>query len=60
MEDNTYHWPGNDPKPKKERKLPDFKRIVKNILESHGLSYGVESCEGRGSTFWFELPCVNE
>ena len=32
MEDNTYHWPGNDPKPKKERKLPDFKRIVKNIL----------------------------
>ena len=32
MEDNTYHWPGNDPKPKKERKLPDFKRIAKNIL----------------------------
>ncbi|MBP3684420.1 MAG: FtsH protease activity modulator HflK [Oscillospiraceae bacterium] len=28
MEENngTYRWPGNDPKPKKERKMPDFKR----------------------------------
>ena len=30
MEDNTYHWPGNEP-PKK-RKMPDFKRLAKNIL----------------------------
>ncbi len=30
--------------------------IVKNILESHGLAYGVESEQGKGSCFWFELP----
>ena len=30
--------------------------IVKNILESHGLAYGVESSDGQGSVFWFELP----
>ena len=30
MEDNgTYRWPGNDPQPKKERKMPDFKRAGK-------------------------------
>lgn len=29
--------------------------IVKNILESHGSNYGVESTEGKGTTFWFEL-----
>lgn len=29
--------------------------IVKNILELHGAAYGVESREGCGSTFWFEL-----
>ena len=30
MEDNTYHWPGNEPQ--KKPKLPDFKRLGKNIL----------------------------
>ena len=30
--------------------------IVKEILESHGLPYGVDSAPGEGSTFWFELP----
>ena len=30
--------------------------IVKTILESHQMRYGVESHAGEGSTFWFELP----
>ncbi len=30
--------------------------IVKQILEAHHTTYGVESKEGSGSTFWFELP----
>ncbi len=29
--------------------------IVKTVLERHGAAYGVESCAGQGSTFWFEL-----
>lgn len=33
--------------------------IVKNILDMHGGTYGVESELGRGSTFWFELPVEN-
>ena len=34
MEDNNgaYRWPGNDPKPKKERNMPDLKRIGKTAL----------------------------
>ena len=32
MEDNTYHWPGNEPEPPKKPKLPDIKRLLKNIL----------------------------
>ncbi len=32
MEDNTYRWPGNDPQPPKKTKLPNFKRMAKNIL----------------------------
>lgn len=30
--------------------------IVKQILESHHTTYGVESKLGEGSTFWFEMP----
>ncbi len=30
--------------------------IVKQILESHHTTYGVESKLGEGSIFWFELP----
>jgi len=32
MENNTYRWPGNDPEPPKKRKMPDFKRLAKNVL----------------------------
>ena len=34
--------------------------IVKTVLERHGALYGVESKEGRGSTFWFEIPIEKE
>jgi PAS domain S-box-containing protein len=30
--------------------------ISKAIIDEHGGTIGVESCEGRGATFWFELP----
>lgn len=30
--------------------------ICKEILNLHGASYDVKSREGKGSTFWFELP----
>lgn len=29
--------------------------IVKSVLEAHGYSFGVESEEGKGSTFWVEF-----
>lgn len=32
--------------------------IVKQILEQHHATYGVESKVGEGSTFWFELPAL--
>ncbi len=32
--------------------------IVKGILELHGVSYGVESGAGEGTTFWFEMEAV--
>ncbi|HEX2985218.1 MAG TPA: HAMP domain-containing sensor histidine kinase [Caproiciproducens sp.] len=33
--------------------------IVKAILDMHGGAYGVQSQEGVGSVFWFELDIVN-
>lgn len=30
--------------------------IVKNIMNAHHASFGVESEVGKGTTFWFELP----
>ena len=33
--------------------------IVKGVLEAHGAAYGVESKEGEGSNFWFELDALN-
>lgn len=32
--------------------------IVKSVLVAHDARYGVESAEGVGSVFWFELPLV--
>lgn len=34
--------------------------IVKQILEAHAATYGVESKLGHGSTFWFEMDIVGE
>lgn len=34
--------------------------IVKNILELHSASFGVESEPGKGSVFWFELEEIEE
>lgn len=33
--------------------------IVKQILDAHRAYYGVDSCVGQGSTFWFALPRFN-
>ncbi len=32
--------------------------IVKSILDMHGGAYGVQSQEGSGSVFWFELDII--
>ena len=34
--------------------------ICRSILEKHGARYGVNSTEGQGTTFWFELPRAKE
>lgn len=32
--------------------------IVKNVVDLHGGSYGVDSIVGKGSTFWFRIPVI--
>lgn len=34
--------------------------IVKQLLELHGVPYGVKSSKGKGSTFFFEMPIEKE
>ena len=34
--------------------------IVKNIFESHGFKYGVNSKKGDGTTFYFEIAYINK
>ena len=34
--------------------------IVKSILDAHGLKYGVESADGEGSVFWFEVSQISK
>jgi len=33
--------------------------IVKNILEAHKATYGVDSAQNEGTCFWFEIPDAN-
>lgn len=34
--------------------------IVRSILEKHNVPFGVDSKEGEGTSFWFELPVAEE
>ena len=33
---------------------------MRSILEAHSVPYGVDSQEGEGTTFWFQLPLRNK
>jgi signal transduction histidine kinase len=67
VEDNGPGIPGPD----RERVFEPFARattqqpgmglglaMVKRIVEAYGGAVGVDSTPGRGSCFWFELPCA--
>ena len=36
------------------------KAICQEILKAHGFAYGVQSEEGKGSTFWFEAKIAKQ
>ena len=38
----------------------DNKVICQEILKAHGFAYGVQSEEGKGSTFWFEAKIAKQ
>jgi signal transduction histidine kinase len=33
--------------------------ICKSMVEQHGGTIGIDTEEGKGSTFWFEIPCAS-
>ena len=34
--------------------------VCQEILKAHGFAYGVQSEEGKGSTFWFEAKIAKQ